>query len=60
VRYGLLTLVAGHYGKVFLRYLRHPLHYLLISVIITASLTGAAILFGLRKSAPQPNPSTGT
>jgi membrane protein YqaA with SNARE-associated domain len=60
VRYGLLTLVAAHYGRVFLRYLRHPLHYLLISVIITASLIAAVILFGMRKSTPQRQPSTST
>jgi undecaprenyl-diphosphatase len=53
-RYGLLTLIAEHYGRTFLRYLRHPLHYLLISVIITASLLGAAILFGRRKAVLQP------
>jgi membrane protein YqaA with SNARE-associated domain len=54
LRYGLLTLVAEHYGRNFLRYLRHPLHYLLISVIITASLIAAAILFGRRKGALEP------
>jgi membrane protein YqaA with SNARE-associated domain len=53
LRYGLLTLVAAHYGRHFLRYLRHPLHYLLISIIITASLIAAAILFGKRKAGPQ-------
>jgi membrane protein YqaA with SNARE-associated domain len=60
LRYGLVTLVAGHYGRVFLRYLRHPLHYLLISLIITASLIAAAILFGKRKDALQPTATTGT
>lgn len=59
-RYGLLTLVAAHYGRHFLRYLRHPLHYLLISVIITASLIAAVILFGKRKAALEPSASTGT
>jgi membrane protein YqaA with SNARE-associated domain len=59
LRYGLLTLVAAHYGRVFLRYLRHPLHYLLISAIITASLIAAAILFGRRKNTPQPVANTG-
>ena len=53
LRYGLLTLVAAHYGRHFLRYLRHPLHYVLISIIITASLIAAAILFGKRKARPQ-------
>jgi membrane protein YqaA with SNARE-associated domain len=60
VRYGLLTLVAAHYGRHFLRYLRHPLHYLLISVIITASLIAAAILFSKRKAALEPSATTGT
>jgi membrane protein YqaA with SNARE-associated domain len=59
LRYGLLTLVAAHYGRIFLRYLRHPLHYLLISVIVTASLIAAAILFNKRKSTLQPDASTG-
>jgi membrane protein YqaA with SNARE-associated domain len=45
LRYSLLTLVAAHYGRHFLRYLRHPLHYALISIMITASLLTAAWLF---------------
>lgn len=49
LRYGLLTLVAAHYGRHFLRYLRHPLHYVLISVMVTASLIVAAYLFGKRR-----------
>jgi len=60
LRYSVLTMVAAHYGRHFLRYLRHPLHYLLISVIVTASLIAAAILFGRRKkSIFVPSPSTG-
>lgn len=59
LRYNLLTLVAAHYGKTFLRYLRHPLHYLLISVIVTASLITAAILFSKRKPAQQTGASAG-
>jgi membrane protein YqaA with SNARE-associated domain len=51
LRYGLLTMVAAHYGRHFLRYLRHPLHYALISIIVTASLIAAAYLFGRRKAA---------
>lgn len=53
LRFGLLTLVAGHYGRHFLRYLRHPLHYLLISLIVTASLITASILFARRKAFTQ-------
>lgn len=52
IRYSLLTLVAAHYGRHFLRYLRHPLHYVLISIIITASLIAAAWLFVRRKDWP--------
>ena len=59
LRYSLLTLVAGHYGRTFLRYLRHPLRYLLISVIVTASLITAALLFGKWKPAQQPGASAG-
>jgi membrane protein YqaA with SNARE-associated domain len=53
LRYSLLTLVAAHYGRHFLRYLRHPLHYLLWSLIITASMIAAVYLFGRRKAALQ-------
>jgi membrane protein YqaA with SNARE-associated domain len=54
LRYALLTLVAAHYGRHFLRYLRHPLHYLLISIIITASLVAAVYLFtGKRRASLQ-------
>lgn len=49
LRYSLITLVAAHYGRHFLRYLRHPLHYLLISLIITASLVTAVWLFARHK-----------
>ena len=50
LRYCLLAMVAAHYGRHFLRYLRHPLHYLLWSLIITASLLAAAYLFGRRSA----------
>jgi len=50
VRYSLITLVAAHYGRHFLRYLRHPLHYLLISLIVTASLVTAVWLFARHKN----------
>lgn len=59
LRYSLLTLVAAHYGRTFLRYLRHPLHYLLISVIISASLITAALLFGKQKTVQQTSASAG-
>ncbi len=58
-RYTLLTLVAAHYGRHFLRYLRHPLHYLLISIIITASLAAGVYLFtGKRRASLQPAPAS--
>lgn len=59
LRYSLLTLVAAHYGRTFLRYLRHPLHYLLISLIVIASLVTAVFLFGRWKPAQQPGASAG-
>jgi membrane protein YqaA with SNARE-associated domain len=60
LRYGLLTVAAAHYGRHFLRYLRHPLHYLLISIMVTASLLAAAYLFGKsRKIVAQASPGTG-
>jgi len=59
VRYVLLTLVAAHYGRHFLRYLRHPLHYLLISIIVTASLAAAVYLFtGKRRASLQTAPAS--
>ena len=45
MRYGLLTLAAAHYGRQFLRILRNPTHYIVISVIISASLIAAVYLF---------------
>jgi len=53
LRYSLLAVVGAHYGRHFLRYLRHPLHYLVWSLIITASLLAAVYLFGRRRSAVQ-------
>jgi membrane protein YqaA with SNARE-associated domain len=50
LRYSLVTLVAAHYGRHFLRYLRHPMHYLLVSLIITASLLAATWLFARRRN----------
>jgi len=58
LRYSLLTMVAAHYGRHFLRYLRHPLHYVLISVIVTASLIAAVYLFGRRRPAIQATAAT--
>jgi membrane protein YqaA with SNARE-associated domain len=52
LRYSILAMVAAHYGRHFLRYLRHPLHFVVWSLIITASLLAAVYLFG-RRSAMQ-------
>jgi membrane protein YqaA with SNARE-associated domain len=60
LRYSLLTLIAARFGRNFLRYLRHPLHYLLISVINTASLVGAALLFGKQRPARQSSANAGS
>jgi membrane protein YqaA with SNARE-associated domain len=49
LRYGLLTLVAEHYGSHFLRYLRHPTRYIVISLIVSAALIFAAYLFSGKK-----------
>jgi membrane protein YqaA with SNARE-associated domain len=55
LRYAFITLIAAHYGRHFLRYLRHPLHYLLVSIMITASLAAAVYLFsGKRRTGLQP------
>jgi membrane protein YqaA with SNARE-associated domain len=56
LRYSLLTLVTAHYGRHILRYFRHPLHYALVSVIVTASLAAALWLFVRRRSESQFNP----
>src|SRR5260221_2198584 len=54
LRYGLLTMVAAHYGRQFLRILRNPTHYILISVVISASLIAAALpVSGKLKREPQ-------
>jgi len=44
LRYGLITLVAGRFGRRFLRYLRHPFRYALISILVVAFLSLAVYL----------------
>jgi len=54
-RYMLITAVAAHYGRSFLRYLRHPEQYLAASLIITAMLILITFLVtGRRRAAFEP------
>ncbi len=53
LRYGLLTMVAAHYGRQFLRVLRHPTRYVVISLIISASLIAAVYLFSGKRLSPK-------
>jgi membrane protein YqaA with SNARE-associated domain len=55
LRYSTLTLVTAHYGRHILRYFRHPLHYALVSIIVTASLAAALWLFARRRNENQLN-----
>ena len=58
-RYMLITAVAAHYGRSFLRILRHPQQYLLISLLITAVLILIAFLLTTRRRPSwQPRPTT--
>jgi len=45
MRYGLLTLVAAHYGRRFMRYVRHPDRYLWISLVVTLLIIVATFVF---------------
>jgi len=44
LRYGLLALVAAHYGRRFMRYVRHPDRYLWISLAVTVLIIAATFL----------------
>lgn len=58
-RYMLITAVAAHYGRSFLRVLRHPQQYLLISLLITGILILIAfLLIGRRRPSWQPRTTT--
>ena len=58
-RYMLITAVAAHYGRSFLRILRHPQQYLLISLLITAVLILIAfVLTSRRRPSWQPRTTT--
>ena len=45
IRYVLLTLVAAHYGRRFMRYVRHPDRYLWISLAATLLIVAATFAF---------------
>jgi membrane protein DedA with SNARE-associated domain len=50
IRYTIVTLLAAHYGRNFLRLARHPERYLLICLAITAALVLVTfIVYALRK-----------
>jgi len=56
IRYGLLTLVAAHYGRRIVRYMRHPGQYLWLSLGVTLLIiAGTAAFLMLRKPAPVPD-----
>ena len=56
IRYGLLTLVAAHYGRRIVRYMRHPGQYLWLSLGVTLLIVaGTAAFLILRKPAPVPD-----
>jgi membrane protein YqaA with SNARE-associated domain len=58
-RYLLITVIAAHYGRSFLRIMRHPQQYLLISLLITATLILIAfLLMGRRRPAWQARATT--
>jgi membrane protein YqaA with SNARE-associated domain len=55
IRYGLLTLIAAHYGRRIVRYMRHPGQYLWLSLGVTLLIIlGTATFLILRRPAPVP------
>ena len=55
VRYGLLTIIAAHYGRRIVRYMRHPGQYLWLSLGVTLLIIVATVAFlMLRKPAELP------
>ena len=52
IRYGLLTIIAAHYGRRIVRYMRHPGQYLWLSLGVTLLIIAATVAFlMLRKPA---------
>jgi membrane protein YqaA with SNARE-associated domain len=55
IRYGLLTIIAAHYGRRIVRYMRHPGQYLWLSLGVTLVIVVATTAFLiLRRPAPVP------
>ncbi|HWC17647.1 MAG TPA: VTT domain-containing protein [Terriglobales bacterium] len=52
IRYGLLTLVAAHYGRRIMGYVRHPDRYLWISLAVTLLIVAATFAFLKLSSSP--------
>ena len=60
-RYSAIAFVASHYGRGFIRVLRHPLEHwgwLVISIAMIASLIAAGIVIGRRLETAPADPST--
>lgn len=55
IRYGLLTIIAAHYGRRIVRYMRHPGQYLWLSLGVTLLIIVATVIFlMLRRPAELP------
>jgi len=53
IRYGLLTIIAAHYGRRIVRYMRHPGQYLWLSLGVTLLIVlGTVAFLMLRRRAP--------
>ena len=45
IRYGLLTIIAAHYGRRIVRYMRHPGQYLWLSLGVTILIIAITAAF---------------
>jgi membrane protein YqaA with SNARE-associated domain len=52
IRYGLLTLIAAHYGRRIVRYMRHPGQYLWVSLGVTLLIIVATVVFLMLRKPP--------
>lgn len=59
IRYGLLTLIASHYGRRIVHYARHPGQYLWISLVATFLIVLATVAFLMLGKVPAEAPITG-